>query len=140
MALGPKIPHTEKAVARFWAKVDVREPDECWLWTAARLAYGYGRFSVGSGLHRLATHAALEYDGKPRPDGMHALHSCDNPPCVNPAHLRWGTNAENRAESISKGRSATGERNGSRKHPDKRPRGENHWAYKRKKENYVGNV
>jgi hypothetical protein len=82
---------------RFWTKVERRGPDDCWLWTARRNRNGYGTFWLGrSGV--LATHVALTLSGKPRPEGLIALHSCDNPPCVNPNHLRWGTRKENQSE------------------------------------------
>ena len=55
---------------------------------------------------------ALIFSGQPRPDGLEVLHSCDNPPCVNPAHLRWGTHAENMAEAAERGRMARGSKNG----------------------------
>lgn len=37
-------------------------------------------------------------------DGRFALHSCDNPPCVNPAHLRWGSHADNMTDAADRGR------------------------------------
>ncbi|MCY0957741.1 HNH endonuclease [Streptomyces sp. H27-H5] len=72
---------------------------------------------------RLATHVALEVDGRPRPGNLHALHSCDTPSCVNPAHLRWGTNADNVKDRGRRGRfvcnaapqSNPGEQNGRAK-------------------------
>jgi hypothetical protein len=50
----------------------------------------------------------------PIPDGMVVMHRCDNPPCVNPGHLSLGTQLENIADRVSKGRSATGLRNRGR--------------------------
>ncbi len=91
------------AVARFWSKVDRRGDDECWLWNGARDARGYGRASTLRS-HRLATHIALIIAGRPRPDGYLALHSCDNPPCVNPNHLRWGTAKDNARDASIRGR------------------------------------
>lgn len=86
--------------ARFWAKVERRGPDDCWTWLGAITTRGYGALSI----HK-ATHIALTLSGLPRPDkGAMALHSCDNPPCVNPNHLRWGTAFENAMDMVNRKR------------------------------------
>ena len=57
-------------------------------------------------VHRLI----CEWAHGPAPDGKpHALHSCDRPICCNPDHLRWGSNAENRRDSVARGRQSRGE-------------------------------
>lgn len=94
----------------FWPKVDRRGDDECWPWTGKRNHKGYGditRRSGGAFRCFKATHIAWEIaNGQPWPEGKIALHSCDNPPCVNPAHIRPGTAAENAADAMIRGRTA----------------------------------
>lgn len=91
---------------RFWAKVDRREPDECWPWLGRgpedrhakmRLA---GAGSKNEGVHRISWMLAFG----PIPDGLWILHRCDNPRCVNPLHLFLGTLLDNNADRHAKGR------------------------------------
>jgi len=93
--------------ARLWAKVDRRGPDECWEWTASRFPEGYGRIgdrTRAGGVNR-ASRAVLELElGRPLLPGMESCHTCDNPPCCNPAHLYEGTHAQNMADMVRAGR------------------------------------
>lgn len=93
--------------ARFWAKVSVRGADECWLWTGRRKSRGlpYGQTAQG----RLAHRVAYEFKRGSIPEGQCVLHSCDNPPCCNPAHFFLGTLGENNQDRASKGRSCQGD-------------------------------
>jgi hypothetical protein len=86
---------------RFWSKVD--KSGECWLWTAYRDHSGYGIFGL-NGRNQRAPRVAYELLVGPIPQGMYILHSCDNPPCVNPSHLRVGTNLENVQDKMNRGR------------------------------------
>lgn len=94
---------SESQIALFWAKVDRRGADDCWLWTASRFLKGCGQMRINGRIVR-ATHISLQLAGRPRIDHLHALHSCDTPLCCNPAHLRWGTNKENVNDKMSRGR------------------------------------
>lgn len=92
---------------RFWQRVDkTAGEDACWPWTARRDRRGYGRISVPGRRHFLAHRYAFESAVGPITDGLNVLHSCDNPPCCNPAHLHLGTQADNLAEMRARGRAA----------------------------------
>lgn len=62
---------------RFWAKVSVGEPDECWDWSGSKTAFGYGVISVDGKLAR-AHRVSVELDGRMIPHGMVVMHTCDN--------------------------------------------------------------
>jgi hypothetical protein len=96
----------ESVARRFWSKVDKTE--SCWIWRACRERRGYGCFS-GLGKCRLAHRVAwMLVHGEWPATGLR--HSCDNPSCVNPAHLSLGTHAQNMADMVARGRSYRGER------------------------------
>lgn len=98
---------------RFWSHVDRSAgPDGCWPWTRARQGgkWPYGVFHPVKGQTQRAHRLALQLHlGRPLRPGMFALHSCDNPPCCNPAHLREGTNLENVRDAMDRGRHKRGE-------------------------------
>lgn len=102
--------HPDEAT-RFMAKVPALSADECWPWMGRLTTHGYGAFKLQGGretrAHRWMLEHTLGYPLGP----LFACHRCDNPRCVNPAHLFPGTNADNAGDMKAKGRarSARGE-------------------------------
>jgi hypothetical protein len=89
-----------KDITRFNSKYVRGADDECWEWSAAKNK-GYGVINIKKNIyqsHRLALYLATgEW-------GVCACHKCDNPSCVNPSHLWWGTKGDNNRDCIEKGR------------------------------------
>lgn len=100
-------------VQRFWDKAD--RSGKCWIWQGWKDKGGYGMYPWDGAIiraHRLAFE--LTYGSIPK--GLLILHECDNSLCINPAHLRAGTAAENNQDTLSRERrtyeNVRGERNG----------------------------
>lgn len=118
----------DEMLRRFMEKV--REDAGCWIWTGAKDRKGYGKFSIGNsrmadGKRRNSMVSAHRVSYElfigpiPEGQGFHGscvLHRCDNPACVNPAHLFIGSNADNVRDMDLKGRRITKTRLGSAHH------------------------
>lgn len=99
----------EQVEAKFRSHFVVGEPDDCWEWTGYRATKGYGTLGIGAEKVVIASRLALSLSsGVPVSTEKLACHTCDNPPCVNPAHLYWGTHAENMRDVGDRDRRAYG--------------------------------
>jgi hypothetical protein len=78
-------------IAHFWSKVD--KGAECWTWTGARAAHGYGQFSANN-VHIMAHRYAYIVARGSIPEGYQVTHKCDNILCMNPDHLLAVTSEE----------------------------------------------
>lgn len=95
------------SLGSFWANIVKGEsPDDCWGWSAASHIQGYGLHRVCGDQWRANRISWVIHFG-PIPPNCDILHSCDNPPCCNPRHLRLGDAKENIRESVEKGRHAS---------------------------------
>ena len=98
--------YPEAFIASFWAKVEIRGPDECWPWGARRDDEGYGQVRTSKPRQTKRAHIVAHEISKGPANGMLVCHSCDNPPCCNPSHLWLGSAGDNVRDSYAKGRRA----------------------------------
>lgn len=100
---GEPITFTPTDVDRFWSQVD--KTADCWVWKGTATRDGYGQQMINA-MGRPVTAHRMSYSIHvgPIPKGMCVMHACDNPPCVNPAHLKLGTHLDNMRDMVAKGR------------------------------------
>lgn len=98
---------------KFMSRVEFDPNAGCWLWAGPVTRKGYGQL-WWNGTRQSAHRLSFETHVGPIPDEAHILHSCDTPCCVNPTHLRPGTNGENVADRVARGRSKSGQGRGEK--------------------------
>ncbi len=98
---------TKSIPERFFAKVT--KTDGCWLWTGSADDDGYGDFRIGRKELREKAHRwSYRFYKGTIPEGQMVLHTCDNPPCVNPDHLYSGNALNNATDCIQRNRKPRG--------------------------------
>lgn len=93
---------------RLLSNIKVMEDDDCWMWTKYRNKDGYGMMRIGGSkgfverVHRLSAFLFLGFSFGLEKNVV--MHTCDNPGCVNPLHLRIATQKDNVIDMVVKGR------------------------------------
>lgn len=90
---------------RFWSKVEIGAADRCWPWThSSGNKAGHGQFALRAGWMMVSSRVAYALENGRLQQGEVVRHTCDNPPCCNPAHLLKGSNRDNTMDSVTRGR------------------------------------
>ena len=90
-------------IKKFWKRTKRIEGSDCLWWTGNKKETGYGKVRMDGKTWRAHRACYVICHGN-IPNGLHILHSCDNPSCVNPDHLSAGTHQENMRQMQIKGR------------------------------------
>ena len=100
----------QSLLTRFWSKVSIKAHDECWLFSGCKDQDGYGKFKSSGKMYAAHRVAFIIFHGIDKLDSVKdcVLHTCDNPPCVNPSHLWSGDQASNIKDRNLKGRTRNG--------------------------------
>jgi hypothetical protein len=113
MVRHPRRPAHLKTEAEIFAWFMPGDPPEqgCWDWSAGTDQDGYGQVRIDGKTRRSHVISHKIFNGPV--GGLHVLHSCDRPVCVNPAHLHLGTISDNISEMVARRRNVKGERTGN---------------------------
>lgn len=95
----------ERMIAAFLERVETH--GLCWVWTGGKTIAGYGSCYM-NGEYEKAHRVSYRLNKGPIPEDMIVMHTCDNPSCVNPVHLKIGTQKDNMQDMIKKGRRRLG--------------------------------
>lgn len=100
-----KIPELSKDELNFfWSQIQMGKSNECWIWIGYKNSENYGVIKI-NGLDYRANRVSWTIQNGKIPDGKLICHTCDNPPCCNPNHLKAETQKWNMQDRESKGRS-----------------------------------
>lgn len=89
---------------RLLEKVEININTDCWEWIAGTNNIGYGMIRDEKRMRTAHRVSYEEHYNTKIPVGLCVCHQCDNPRCVNPAHLWLGTHKQNSKDMLIKGR------------------------------------
>lgn len=101
-------------IRRFWKYVEKKSDNECWLWKGGKKPKGYGSIGLTKSTKTITSHrlSFMIHNKREIAPNTMILHSCDNPSCVNPNHLREGTAQDNTNDAKERGRITLGRKKG----------------------------